>query len=42
MAAVHAAILDALKTVGIEDFDPPATSSRLWQAINQARSKERT
>jgi aerobic carbon-monoxide dehydrogenase large subunit len=42
MAAVHAAVLDAVKAIGIEDFEPPATPFRLWQAINQATSKERT
>ncbi len=30
------AVIDALSEAGIEDFDLPATSGRIWQALNQA------
>jgi carbon-monoxide dehydrogenase large subunit len=32
--AVISAILDALKPLGIEHIDMPATASRVWAAIN--------
>jgi carbon-monoxide dehydrogenase large subunit len=38
MAAIHAAILDALKAAGLKDFQPPATSSRIWEALQQAKT----
>jgi len=31
-----AAVLDALKPLGITDIDMPATSERLWRAIKGA------
>jgi carbon-monoxide dehydrogenase large subunit len=31
------AVMDALATVGVRDFDMPATSDRVWQAIRAAR-----
>jgi len=31
------AVLDALATAGVRDFDMPATSDRVWQAIQAAR-----
>ena len=31
------AVMDALATVGVRDFDMPATSDRVWQAIQAAR-----
>ncbi len=37
--AVISAILDALKPLGIEQIDMPATPSRVWAAINAARPK---
>jgi carbon-monoxide dehydrogenase large subunit len=40
MAALHSAILDALQAAGVEDFQPPATSSRIWQALRQAKIKD--
>ena len=35
--AIMAALLDALRSEGVEDFDMPATSARVWQALRQAR-----
>ena len=37
--AIMAALLDALKPLGIEDFDMPATPERVWQAIHRASAK---
>jgi carbon-monoxide dehydrogenase large subunit len=34
--AIMAALLDALKPYGIEEFDMPATPSRVWAALNKA------
>jgi hypothetical protein len=34
-AAGVRAILDALKPLGIDHIDMPATPSRVWQAINE-------
>jgi carbon-monoxide dehydrogenase large subunit len=34
-----AALLDALKPYGIEEFDMPATPERVWQAIQKASPK---
>jgi carbon-monoxide dehydrogenase large subunit len=31
------AVMDALATVGVRDFDMPATSDRVWQAMQAAR-----
>jgi carbon-monoxide dehydrogenase large subunit len=31
------AVMDALATVGVRDFDMPATSDRVWQALQAAR-----
>jgi carbon-monoxide dehydrogenase large subunit len=36
--AVVNAILDALRPLGIDHIDMPATPSRIWQAINAARA----
>ena len=37
--AIMAAILDALKPYGIEEFDMPATPERVWQALQKAPVK---
>ncbi|MGZ5804992.1 MAG: xanthine dehydrogenase family protein molybdopterin-binding subunit, partial [Xanthobacteraceae bacterium] len=37
--AIMAALLDALKPLGIEQFDMPATPERVWQAIHKASPK---
>lgn len=37
--AIMAALLDAFKPLGIEDFDMPATPERVWQAIHRASAK---
>jgi carbon-monoxide dehydrogenase large subunit len=34
--AIMAALLDALKPYGIEEFDMPATPARVWAALNKA------
>jgi carbon-monoxide dehydrogenase large subunit len=39
--AVINAVLDALKELGVRDFDMPATPARVWAAIEQARQGER-
>ena len=31
------AVMDALATVGVRDLDMPATSERVWRAIQNAR-----
>jgi carbon-monoxide dehydrogenase large subunit len=36
---VIGAILDALKPLGIEHIDMPATPSRVWAAINSRTAK---
>ena len=33
---IMAAVLDALKPLGIKDMDMPATPERLWRAIRDA------
>jgi aerobic carbon-monoxide dehydrogenase large subunit len=38
--AVTNAILDALATIGVTDFDGPATPARIWQAIAARRRVE--
>ena len=40
-AAINA-LLDALATVGVDDFDMPATPERVWRAIRAARSASGT
>ncbi len=37
--AIMAALLDALKPYGIEEFDMPATPQRVWAALNKASVK---
>jgi carbon-monoxide dehydrogenase large subunit len=37
LPVVMNAVLDALATAGVRDFDMPATSDRVWQAIQAAR-----
>ena len=37
--AIMAALLDALKPYGIEEFDMPATPERVWQAMQKAGVK---
>ena len=37
LPAVMNAVLDALAPLGVRDLDMPATSERVWQAIEQAR-----
>jgi aerobic carbon-monoxide dehydrogenase large subunit len=37
--AVMNAVLDALRPLGVETMDMPATPFRVWQAIQQAKSK---
>jgi carbon-monoxide dehydrogenase large subunit len=37
--AIISAILDALKPLGIEHVDMPATPSRIWAAINASKTK---
>jgi carbon-monoxide dehydrogenase large subunit len=37
--AVIGAILDALKPLGIDHIDMPATPSRVWAAINAQATK---
>ncbi|MGY8904219.1 MAG: xanthine dehydrogenase family protein molybdopterin-binding subunit [Burkholderiales bacterium] len=36
--AVINAVLDALRSVGVKDFDMPASPSRVWEAIQAAKS----
>ena len=38
-AAINA-LLDALASVGVEDFDMPATPERVWRAIREAQAAE--
>jgi len=37
--AVINAVLDALRDLGVKDFDMPATPARVWEAIQQARAQ---
>ncbi|MBT3333719.1 MAG: hypothetical protein HN394_19625 [Rhodospirillaceae bacterium] len=39
LPAVMNAVLDALATVGVTELDMPATSERVWQAIQGAKSE---
>jgi carbon-monoxide dehydrogenase large subunit len=32
------AIIDALKPLGVNDIDMPATSARVWEAMRQAKA----
>lgn len=36
-AAVLSAVCDALASVGVERFEPPATPARIWAALKAAR-----
>jgi carbon-monoxide dehydrogenase large subunit len=36
--ALMNAVLDALKDLGVQDLDMPATPSRVWQAIQAAKA----
>ena len=36
--AVINALLDALKGVGVKDFDMPASPSRVWEAMQAAKA----
>jgi carbon-monoxide dehydrogenase large subunit len=38
LPAVMIAVMDALKSLGVRELDMPATSERVWRAIQQARS----
>jgi carbon-monoxide dehydrogenase large subunit len=38
LAAIHSAVLDALKAMGVDRFDLPATPARVWDAITAAKS----
>jgi carbon-monoxide dehydrogenase large subunit len=38
MPACMNAVLNALRTVGVEQFDMPATPARIWSAIASAKS----
>ena len=38
-AAVMNAVMDALRPLGVEQFDMPATPERVWAAINEARAR---
>jgi carbon-monoxide dehydrogenase large subunit len=38
LPAVICAVLDALAPLGVRDFDMPATSERVWRAIQDARA----
>jgi carbon-monoxide dehydrogenase large subunit len=37
-AALASAVRDALHRAGVEDFDLPATSCRVWQALSQVKA----
>jgi carbon-monoxide dehydrogenase large subunit len=39
-AAVMNAIVDALAPLGVRDIEMPATSERIWRAIQSAKSKK--
>jgi len=34
------AVMDALRSAGVKQFDMPATPRRLWQALQAKRTKE--
>ncbi|MCC7369243.1 MAG: xanthine dehydrogenase family protein molybdopterin-binding subunit [Chloroflexi bacterium] len=36
--AVRSAVMDALKQVGVKSFDMPASSARVWRAIQEAQA----
>ncbi|MBT6427861.1 MAG: hypothetical protein HOK30_09390, partial [Rhodospirillaceae bacterium] len=38
LPAVMNAVLDALAPLGVRDLDMPATSDRVWHAIQQAKT----
>jgi len=38
VAACMSAVIDALRSLGVEHFDMPATPARIWAAIHAARS----
>jgi carbon-monoxide dehydrogenase large subunit len=38
MPAVMIAVMNALESVGVRELDMPATSDRVWHAIQQARA----
>ena len=38
LPAIVNAVLDALAPLGVKAFDMPATSERIWQAIQEARA----
>ena len=42
LPAVINAVMDALAPLGVRDFDMPATSERVWQAIQAAGQRERS
>jgi carbon-monoxide dehydrogenase large subunit len=39
LPAVINAVMDALAPLGVRDLDMPATSARVWQAIQDARAR---
>jgi carbon-monoxide dehydrogenase large subunit len=41
LPCVMSAILDALRPLGVESLEMPATSERIWRAIRSSRSKPR-
>ena len=41
LPAVMNAVVDALRALGINHFDMPATPARLWQAIHDAGARQR-
>jgi carbon-monoxide dehydrogenase large subunit len=38
LPAIMNAVTDALRQAGVERFDMPATSDRIWRAIREARA----
>ena len=39
LPAVMNAVCDALRSLGVRHFDMPATSQRIWQAIEDAQAR---
>jgi aerobic carbon-monoxide dehydrogenase large subunit len=39
LPSVMNAVIDALRPLGVEDFEMPATPERVWQAIQKAKVK---
>jgi carbon-monoxide dehydrogenase large subunit len=37
MAACFNAVMDALRSAGVETFDMPATPARIWTALNKVK-----